>query len=598
MFKKLFSLFKKEEPKKTKHSHYQKQSEEGKVSHSGPLYLKWMSMHRNCNNPNVKDYKVYGAKGIKVCERWDTFEQFEKDNREFSKGKTFFVRIDKKGDYTPENCLWNDSPVIVNKAQLNKLKKDQIYKLKEDQTHKVLEVKPKIVVEKPIVEDDVDLDEFMMKDRTQKLKQEAIKEMINQSQLQTGFLYTPSKIQRLKQEVDAEKLRQDAIKEAIDKVRPEPNSVYRPSSYANNVKYRALPNGFKSGKWTVLRPEIEGRTSYYLCMCQCGRERTITTRRLMSDKNNGCKACSLAVSREVCAQNRKERKEITGAGVKVGDVFGLRTLISFKSKSIGIFRCHCGSITEHWIRSIKMLKHGGCGACSHTYLLKSIEKNSPYSIGVTIGKWTIVSKEDKNVFLCKCSCGKEQLVTYKVLQAGGRFGCQQCKTDKEAKETRDRIAQCALLQVIAENKASIAKDIEDKKVVDKALEVTITPEHKPLEKLPTKLNLSIPSAKELDDYIIQAGELLRASVEISFEAKFKDRDGGLVLYWTKLDKTSNFFLQAAEYHGNSDITIKPMMPLIKCDLRIKIKACNNLKEFLDLFEMYIEDYLNGRSNKE
>lgn len=42
-------------------------------------YEIWMSMKKRCQNPKAQAYKNYGGRGIKVCRRWQKFENFLAD---------------------------------------------------------------------------------------------------------------------------------------------------------------------------------------------------------------------------------------------------------------------------------------------------------------------------------------------------------------------------------------------------------------------------------------------------------------------------------------------------------------------------------------
>jgi hypothetical protein len=69
-------------------------------------YNSWMAMRARCNNPKALNYVNYGGRGIKVCERWATFENFLADMGERPSGMTLDRYPDKNGNYEPGNCRW------------------------------------------------------------------------------------------------------------------------------------------------------------------------------------------------------------------------------------------------------------------------------------------------------------------------------------------------------------------------------------------------------------------------------------------------------------------------------------------------------------
>lgn len=77
-----------------------------------PLYHKWQRTVSKCHTEGATRYVLYGAKGIKVCERWHDYDLFVEDMGETLTKGMHLVRRDPLGDYTPENCFaskkWQD----------------------------------------------------------------------------------------------------------------------------------------------------------------------------------------------------------------------------------------------------------------------------------------------------------------------------------------------------------------------------------------------------------------------------------------------------------------------------------------------------------
>jgi len=68
-------------------------------------YASWADMKTRCNNPNSKDYHLYGGRGINYDPAWESFESFYLDMGEKPHGLTL-DRIDNSKGYFKNNCRW------------------------------------------------------------------------------------------------------------------------------------------------------------------------------------------------------------------------------------------------------------------------------------------------------------------------------------------------------------------------------------------------------------------------------------------------------------------------------------------------------------
>lgn len=72
-----------------------------------PEHITWVNIRQRCENPKCSSYEKYGAKGISVCERWQTFENFLIDMGKKPTPKHTIDRFpDCTGNYEPGNCRW------------------------------------------------------------------------------------------------------------------------------------------------------------------------------------------------------------------------------------------------------------------------------------------------------------------------------------------------------------------------------------------------------------------------------------------------------------------------------------------------------------
>ena len=92
-----------------------------------PTYCSWVAMAQRCTNENHESYYLYGARGIKICDRWKDFRNFLEDMGERPKGKTI-DRISSDGHYEPRNCRWA-TPIQQGRSNRRNVMNEEIASL-------------------------------------------------------------------------------------------------------------------------------------------------------------------------------------------------------------------------------------------------------------------------------------------------------------------------------------------------------------------------------------------------------------------------------------------------------------------------------------
>ena len=93
------------------------------------LYTKWYNAKDRCENPKNPMYYRYGKRGIKVCDRWQVYENFENDMlesflehvKQFGLHDTQIERNNYDGNYEPSNVTWATSKEQGNNRSSNRM---------------------------------------------------------------------------------------------------------------------------------------------------------------------------------------------------------------------------------------------------------------------------------------------------------------------------------------------------------------------------------------------------------------------------------------------------------------------------------------------
>lgn len=83
------------------------------------IYRRWNAMLLRCEDPGHPSYHHYGGRGVGVCERWHSFENFYADLGDPPSGLTL-DRIDVNKGYYPGNVRWATGSVQARNKRTHK----------------------------------------------------------------------------------------------------------------------------------------------------------------------------------------------------------------------------------------------------------------------------------------------------------------------------------------------------------------------------------------------------------------------------------------------------------------------------------------------
>lgn len=181
--------------------------------------------------------------------------------------------------------------------------------------------------------------------------------------------------------------------------------------------------GNKYGRWTIIScNNISGLEKKYECICECSNKEFKKLAELKRNRAQSCSQCNVRNSHDPIKE--------------IGKRYGRWTIIEQnKEKSESKVRplcfnckCDCGNIVKVRLVDMRNGRSSQCRDCRD----KEIYINIDEMVGKKFGEWEILSthqsthKNNQRSLLCKCKCGKEQIISASRLKLKKTLQCPKC----------------------------------------------------------------------------------------------------------------------------------------------------------------------------